>query len=228
MDLTKRASGIEIAGFSRLLLLSCALIGSAALSAAPARAGLLNDMWGGDSTTAPPADDGKPKGLLNRMFGGDDPPPAQPPLASQSSAQPNPAGPATGAKRASGGANTVATPVEAAPAAQPSGEAIKLPGTEEPNALGRAMSSVGLTGDPAPTKIDYSERPKLVVPAQRDLPPPREGVERQPAARPEARTLVNPPPEYLQKMRGADGKVSGIKEGDVPKGKSFFGLLGGD
>jgi hypothetical protein len=229
MVLTKRAFGMKTAGFSWLLLLSCALIGGVTLGVAPASAGLLNDMWGSDSkpdNAAPAPDDGKPKGLFNRMWGSDDSQPAapaaQPPLASQPPAQTDPARPS---KRGTQATPVSTPPVAAEPPIQPSGEAIKLPGSEEPNALGRAMNSAGLTGEPGPSKIDYSERPKLVVPAQRDLPPPREGGERQPTLHPDQRALINPPPEYLQKMRGPDGQVSGVREGDIPKEKKFFGLF---
>ncbi len=218
---TKRASGMKTAGFSRLLL-SCALVAGAALSAAPARAGLLNDMWSDKpADSAAPEDDGKPpKALFNRLFDKDDPAPApvaQPPQA---------AAPNVGKSGASKRAAQAATPVEAVPSAQPSGQAIKPPtAVEEPGMFGRAMNSIGLDSQPVSNKIDYSERPKIVVPAQRDLPPPREGAQRQPTAHPDERALVNPPPEYLEKMRGADGQVSGVKEGDIPKEKKFFGMF---
>jgi hypothetical protein len=231
MVLTKRVFGMKTAGFSRLLLLSCALIGSAALGAAPARAGLLNDMWNSDSkpdNAAP--DDGKPpRGLLNRMFGSDDsdaakqPQPSQPAAAGQPSqaGQPSPAHSSASSKRTT----QAAPPVDAAPPIQPAGQAIQPPAPEDTGMLGRAINSIGLNGEPASSKIDYSERPKLVVPPQRDLPPPREGVQRQPGAHPDERALINPPPDYLQKMRGADGNVSGLQDGDIGKEKKWFGLF---
>jgi hypothetical protein len=37
--------------------------------------------------------------------------------------------------------------------------------------------------------------------------------------------LTKPPGEYLQKVPGQDGQVSGLRDGDTSKEKKFFGLF---
>jgi hypothetical protein len=50
---------------------------------------------------------------------------------------------------------------------------------DDKSTIGSVMELVGVSSDPAASKIDYSERPKLVLPPRvGDLPPPREGAER--------------------------------------------------
>jgi hypothetical protein len=87
------------------------------------------------------------------------------------------------------------------------------------------LGIIGL-GGPKPTEtIDYSERPKLAVPQQRVLPPPRESGPRPIARNPENEALTKPPAEYTEKVRGADGQISGLKDGDFANDKRFFGLF---
>jgi hypothetical protein len=91
--------------------------------------------------------------------------------------------------------------------------------------LDKVTGMVGLGGNPEASTIDYSERPKLVVPQQRNLPPAQTSGPRAIAKPPAAEALTKPPSEYLQKVPGADGQVSGLKDGDVSKDKKFFGLF---
>ena len=37
--------------------------------------------------------------------------------------------------------------------------------------------------------------------------------------------LIKPPGDYLEKVRGADGNVSGLRPSDQPSDKKFFGLF---
>ena len=88
------------------------------------------------------------------------------------------------------------------------------------------MIPVGLGGKSEADDIDYSERPKLALPQNHDLPPPRAAGERHAAVKPpENEALTAPPAPYLEKVKGADGEVSGLKPGDEKKDKWFFGLF---
>ncbi|MGO8737773.1 hypothetical protein [Rhodoblastus sp.] len=95
----------------------------------------------------------------------------------------------------------------------------------EPGLWDRMLGNAGLnTNDPA-SNIYYADRPKLNVPKARALPPPA------PLAGPSGvrpsnpADLVQPPGGYLEKVRGADGNVSGLRPGDIGKDKKFFGLF---
>jgi hypothetical protein len=108
------------------------------------------------------------------------------------------------------------TPVETPPAPAPA---------SEPGLWDRMLGNVGLNaGNPA-NDISYADRPKLNVPKARALPQP--GPLAGPAGvRPSnPEDLVQPPGGYLEKVRGADGNVSGLKQGDISKDKKFFGLF---
>jgi hypothetical protein len=232
MVLTKHANRARISGFSRLFLLSCALVGGAVLTTgAPARAGLLNDMWSSDNSSDAGKTDGEPqqqRGLINRMFSSDDNSNA---AKVDNVQKPQPA--------------SVATAPVAPPAAAPDEEKpglfnrffgggsggeteadrwAKTSPTPAPHQPGM-LDKIGLGGPKETDKIDYSERPKLAVPQQRDLPPPRESAPRQVARPAQNELLTKPPADYLEKVRGADGKITGLKEGDIPKEKKFFGLF---
>jgi hypothetical protein len=50
--------------------------------------------------------------------------------------------------------------------------------SDDKSTVSSVMELVGVSSDPSAKSIDYSERPKLVLPPKTDLPPPREGVER--------------------------------------------------
>lgn len=231
MVLTKRACKTSIAGFSRLFLLSCALVGGAALTTgAPARAGLLNDIGNSDnsSNADKPDDSQQPqRGLFNRIFSPDStsdkaapgPGAAPAPAAAPAAAEDDSEKPQRGLFSRMFGSD------DSDKAGQ---DALAQPApAERPGMFDKAMSSVGLGGPSATSKIDYSERPKLVVPQERAaLPPPREGAQRGPI-RPvtDDAPLTRPPAEYLEKARGADGKATGLRDGDVPAEKKFFGIF---
>jgi hypothetical protein len=120
-------------------------------------------------------------------------------------------------------------PVAAAPAQANPVQPVPAPvaaAPQKPGMFDNVLKSVGLGGPKPGESIDYSERPKLALPQQRVLPPPREsGGPRQIARSPETEALTKPPAEYLQKVPGADGQVSGLKDSDVSKDKKFFGLF---
>jgi hypothetical protein len=51
--------------------------------------------------------------------------------------------------------------------------------SDDKSTVSSVMELVGVSSDPAAAKIDYNERPKLVLPPRiGELPPPREGAER--------------------------------------------------
>jgi len=93
------------------------------------------------------------------------------------------------------------------------------------NMFTSVINSVGLGGKDPASDIDYRERPKLAVPQTRDLPPPKPSVERRAVQPAENEVLTQPPSAYLDKVRGQDGQVSGLKPGDEKKDKWFFGLF---
>lgn len=231
---TKRARGTSVAKFSRLFLLSCALVGGAALTTGePARAGLLNDMWNSNASPDKPDDSPQPqRGLLNRMFSPDPAPdkaapaPGGAPAQSPAQVQQAPAADDDGEKPQPGlfnrlfGSNNSSADNAGGAVEQPSAEA-------KPGMFDKALGTIGLGGPSPASKIDYSERPKLAVPQDPAvLPPPREGAQRRPI-RPatEDESLTKPPAEYLEKARGADGKATGLRDSDTPKEKKFFGLF---
>ncbi len=282
MVLTKSAFSKSIAVSSRGLLLSCAVIGGAALlDGAPARAGVLNDVMSpnnGSDAASGAQPDGSPqpqRGLLNQFWnpGGGAPSSATPPAQPAPAAAPGAPAAAPVAPAAASVAPAVAPGVTVAPGAAPASRAVSVPAAppEQPGFFSSVMSKVGLGGAPAgpidphpqfleplpasgPTaapaapaqpgmfdkvlgavgigtkkeidNIDYSERPKLAVPQQRDLPPPREaGGPRMVAPPPNAEALTRPPAEYLEKVPGPDGHISGLKEGDIAKEKKFLGFF---
>jgi hypothetical protein len=113
-------------------------------------------------------------------------------------------------------------PVQAAQPAQPAAQ----PAAQSPGLFDNVLGKVGFGAKTDPSSIDYSERQKLAVPQTRDLPPPRPQPERtvtRSAERDEA--LTKPPGEYLQKVPGQDGQISGLRDGDTSKEKKFFGLF---
>ena len=201
MVLTKNAFCKDFAGFSRFVLLSGAVIGGAvSIGGAPARAQAQ------PAAVAAPAQE---PGMFDKVLGvvglggGNSARPAQ-------SAAPIQVAPVTVPARA-----PVTVPAQAADTAP----------AQEPGMLDKVTGMVGLGGSPEASNIDYSERPKLVVPQQRNLPPAQTSVARPVAKPPAAEALTKPPSEYLQKVPGADGQVSGLKDGDVSKDKKFFGLF---
>lgn len=102
----------------------------------------------------------------------------------------------------------------AAPAPTPPAAALLPPPAAAPS------SSGFFGGDDAVP--DYSERPKIAVPQNRDaLPPPRPGEERRVQRPPNAEALTRPPAGYTEKVQGADGSVSGLTDKDEGK-KGFF------
>jgi hypothetical protein len=190
------------------------------------------------------------KFLLNRMFDSSALEPSQPdPRSFMAQAQPPASEPswfdrATGALGLGGKEEkpagnlppvTVTAPAKpdrkpktqpaSAPAAPPPPAAtLTAPPAAAPSPPGwfdRATNAIGLGGgdDPVP---DYSERPKLAVPQNRDvLPSPRPAEERRVQRPPNAEALTRPPAGFTEKVQGADGKVSGFTEQDEGK-KGWF------
>lgn len=100
------------------------------------------------------------------------------------------------------------------------------PRVGEPSMWDKMLGSVGVgNGGASMDSINYNERPKLTVPKDRNLPQPAPGAD--PAATRAANSdyLIKPPSDYLEKARGADGNVSGLRSSDVPNDKKFFGLF---
>jgi hypothetical protein len=103
-------------------------------------------------------------------------------------------------------------------AAAPNPAPVAVAPPSQPSWLDR-IPGFGGGNEPIP---DYSERPKLAVPPNRDaLPPPRPVDERRVQAPPNAAALTRPPPGFTEKVRGPDGKVSGFTEQDEGK-KGWF------
>ena len=100
---------------------------------------------------------------------------------------------------------------DAAPMAAPS-----------PGLFDNVLGKVGFGAKTDPTSIDYSERQKLAVPQTRDLPPPRPQPERQVTRSGGDEALTKPPGEYLQKVPGQDGQISGLREGDMSEREEVF------
>lgn len=108
------------------------------------------------------------------------------------------------------------TPVQAAPAPAPA---------SEPGVWDRMLGNVGLNTNNPADNITYAERPKLNVPKARSLAQPAP-LAAETGVRPSnPKELVEPPDNYLEKVRGADGNVSGLRSGDISKDKKFFGLF---
>ena len=93
----------------------------------------------------------------------------------------------------------------------------------EPSVWRKPADALGLTAPSVASTIDYSERPKLKVPGSPDLPPPAPMPERQ-VNNIDETTLTKPKGDLLEKVRGADGQVSGFRDGDEGKKKflNFF------
>lgn len=87
------------------------------------------------------------------------------------------------------------------------------------------LGNSGLNTHNAVDNINYADRPKLNVPKERALPQPAP-VAGTAGTRPSnPQDLIQPPDGYLEKVRGADGNVSGLRSGDTGKDKKFFGLF---
>jgi hypothetical protein len=87
------------------------------------------------------------------------------------------------------------------------------------------LGSIGLNPTNPADGIYYSERPKLAVPKDRNLPSPNPAAESTGNRPANSEALVKPPGDYLVKVQGTDGKVSGLRDIDVPKDKKLFGLF---
>jgi hypothetical protein len=94
-----------------------------------------------------------------------------------------------------------------------------------PGLWDQMLGSVGLTARNPTANIYYADRPKLTVPKNDALPQPGPLAEPSGARHSNPHDLVQPPEGYLEKVRGADGNVSGLRSGDISKDKKFFGLF---
>jgi hypothetical protein len=113
--------------------------------------------------------------------------------------------------------NPVATPASPPPPPPPTASA--------PSMWDNMLGSVGLGTTSSLDSINYNERSKLAVPKERGLPQPN--VAPDPAATRAANgdALIKPPGDYLEKVRGSDGNVSGLRDSDMPKDKKVFGIF---
>jgi hypothetical protein len=158
------------------------------------------------------------------------PAPAQAPQATLT-AQPAAQSPSLWDKMANtvglGGNKPAPQPAQASPTAPvPQAAQAAQPAAQSPGMFDNVLGKVGFGAKTDPTSIDYSERQKLAVPQTRDLPAPRPQPERQAAkSAGGGEALTKPPGEYLQKVTGQDGQVSGLRDGDTSKEKKFFGLF---
>lgn len=102
-----------------------------------------------------------------------------------------------------------------------------VPRATESSMWDKMLGSVGVgNGGTSMDSINYNERPKLAVPKERTLPQPPQTTAEAPATRgANGDALIKPPGDYLEKVRGADGNVSGLRPGDQPGDKKFFGLF---
>jgi len=111
-------------------------------------------------------------------------------------------------------------PVEAPATPQP-----PPPPSGGPSMWDKMLGSVGLeTRNPAEGVL-YTDRPKITVPKDRNLPQPEPVAEPRAAGPANTDALIKPPGDYLEKVRGADGNVSGLRPADEAKDKKFFGLF---
>lgn len=100
------------------------------------------------------------------------------------------------------------------------------PRASEPSMWDKMLGSVGVgNGGVSMDSINYNERQKLAVPKDRVLPQPQP-ISETPATRAaNSDYLIKPPADYMEKAKGADGTVSGLRDVDQPKDKKFFGLF---
>ncbi len=163
--------------------------------------------------------------------------PPQPAPAAQAAPQPAPASAAPGDNQNllsnffGWGHHGAAQPSDQA-AMQPQGKALTPvqapPGpapAREPGVWDRMLGNVGLNTNNPADNITYAERPKLNVPKARSLPQPAPLASETGVRPSNPKDLLEPPDNYLEKVRGADGNVSGLKSGDISKDKKFFGLF---
>ncbi|WP_294539952.1 hypothetical protein [uncultured Rhodoblastus sp.] len=231
MDLTKNAFCKNIVGSARFFVLSCVMIGGAvAVSGAPAcaeEAGIWDKVMNTVGFGAKPADKAPatPASGNSLQINPVQTTPVQGSAVQGVPVQANPVqvNPVQG--NPVRGNPAPVNPVQAAPAQSTLVPAPVAVAPEKPGMFDNIWKAVGLGGPKPSESIDYSERPKLAVPQQRVLPPPRESGPRAIARNPENEALTKPPAEYLQKVPGADGQVSGLKDGDFSKDKKFFGLF---
>jgi hypothetical protein len=94
-----------------------------------------------------------------------------------------------------------------------------------PSMWDNMVGSIGFGPNSSTDKINYGDRPKLAVPKERNLPQPNAADEANGGRSGNSEALVKPPGDYLEKVKGADGNVSGLQDIDVPKDKKLFGLF---
>lgn len=101
------------------------------------------------------------------------------------------------------------------------------PRASEPSMWDKMLGSAGVgNGGVSMDSINYNERQKLAVPKDRVLPQPQAIGSEPPATRAaNSDYLIKPPADYMEKAKGADGTVSGLRDVDQPKDKKFFGLF---
>jgi hypothetical protein len=100
------------------------------------------------------------------------------------------------------------------------------PSSGGPSMWDKMFGSVGLQTKNVADTINYGERPKLTVPKERSLRGPAQaGGDPAPTRPANTDALVRPPGDYLEKVRGADGNVSGLRDNDIAKDKKLFGLF---
>lgn len=110
------------------------------------------------------------------------------------------------------------------PTAAPTPPAIAAP-APEPSLWDKMLGTAGLPQQNPLLTNDYSQRPKLTVPKDRALPAPSPAPDPMGNRGLDASALEKPPGNYLDKVRGEDGNVSGLRDADTAKDKKFFGLF---
>lgn len=90
----------------------------------------------------------------------------------------------------------------------------------QPGMWGKAMSAIGLGGGHQRLTIDYAPRPNLSVPQNLSaLPAPQPRTRQAIPQPPNEAALTRPPGDYLQEVRGPNGKIVN------PKHQGFLGLF---
>lgn len=110
------------------------------------------------------------------------------------------------------------------PSAAPQPVAAPAP-APEPSLWDKMLGTAGMSTQNPLNANDYSQRPKLTVPKERDLPTPAPAPDPGATRTVDSVDLTKPPGNYLDKVRGADGNVSGLRDSDTAKDKKFFGLF---
>lgn len=132
------------------------------------------------------------------------------------SSSPQAAAPAQSVAMQQKAINPVSAPANPAPSPAPPASS---------NMWDNMLGSVGLGANNPTANVNYSDRPKLTVPKERNLPQPNAMAEPTSTRPASSEALVKPPGDYLEKVKGSDGNVSGLRDSDTAKDKKMFGIF---